>query len=82
MTKVIHLRLGNVVRILQFRVEHLGLPPHIPRDIHHITYLLHREGDILHLLQERLSLRLQLPYLLRGLPIFRSKVVHLTFQLP
>jgi hypothetical protein len=45
-----HLRHGNVARILQFRVEHLGLPPHIPRNIHHITYFLHREGGILHLL--------------------------------
>ena len=77
-----HLRPGNVACILQFRVEHLGLRPHIPWDIHHITHLLHREGGILHLLQERLSLRLQLPHLLRGLPIFRSKGVHLTLQLP
>jgi hypothetical protein len=77
-----HFHPGNVARILQFRVEHLGLPPHIPRDIHHITYLLHREGGILHLLQERLSLLFQLPHLFRGLPIFRSKVVHLTFWPP
>jgi hypothetical protein len=53
-----HLRPGNVARILQFRVEHLGFPPHIPLDIHRITHILYREGGIFHLLKELLSFRL------------------------
>ena len=38
-----HLLPENVARILQIRVEHLGISSHILRYIHNITHLLHRE---------------------------------------
>ena len=62
-------------------VEHFGFPPYAPQNMHHVTYLLYREGGKLDLLKELLALRLLFLHPFRGFPFFRRKVVHLTLQL-